>query len=592
MDTEKLIRDVLQRRTWMTRDNSNTQVSPSLVDYFIYSQALEDFALKRLYSSGVSRAHREGSIYIHTLHSALKPYCNGVDPRVFLLDGLRFPHCRSSPARHFNSAVYQGMAFMFYSQLFFAGAQAMDYYNWFLAPYLKYDRLGYPEVKQTIQGMVFQLNESNRTGAQSAFTNIGLRLKCPSYLKEQDNKRVPVIYRGKKLPKVNYQDFEREARMIYRAFMEVMAEGDGSGLPFTFPIITTAITRGLDWSDPLWDLTLKTASEKGTPYFFNLTTDYLNEKYVHAMCCRLLVSHSGGIWQAGGIGSGSNKVVTLNLPHIALLAGKEEMFFKILDEKMELARKALLESNRIIKRSLDEWGILPLLKMETRDGAPYYNFKERKLTFGVIGLDDCLRNLGYSGLITGEGLEVGRNIISHVSARVEGYSKKDGVSYTLEQTPAESASHKLALKDRKKFGKKASMQGSGRQVYYTNSTHIPYREDIAIMDKVEKEAGFHPFFTGGTICHVWMGESKPPLKSMKNLVRRMANTELAYFTLSPDFSICVNGHTSRGRQGRCPRCGAKIQDYMNRIVGYFTRTSRWNPGKQQEFLERKRYRIR
>ena len=89
MDTQNLIKDVLYRRTWMTRDNSNTQVSPSLVDYFIYSQGLEDFALKRLYSRPVSRAHREGSIYIHTLHSVLKPYCNGIDARLFLLDGLR-----------------------------------------------------------------------------------------------------------------------------------------------------------------------------------------------------------------------------------------------------------------------------------------------------------------------------------------------------------------------------------------------------------------------------------------------------------------------------------------------------------------------
>ena len=40
---------------------------------------------------------------------------------------------------------------------------------------------------------------------------------------------------------------------------------------------------------------------------------------------------------------------------------------------------------------------------------------------------------------------------------------------------------------------------------------------------------------------------------------------------------------------RCPKCGAKIVDHINRVVGYFTRVSGWNPGKQREYNERKRY---
>jgi len=191
-DTNRLVDDVLNRRTWMLRDNSNTQMSPSLVDLYIASRATEEYALKNLYNRDIVKAHREGMIYIHTLHGAFKPYCNGIDTRIILLDGLRFPHCNSAPAKHFSSAVFQTMAFMFYSQLFFSGAQAMDYYNWFMAPYLKFEKLDYREVKQVVQGFAFQLNQSNRTGAQSAFTNIGLRINCPSYLENEQ-----VVYAGK-----------------------------------------------------------------------------------------------------------------------------------------------------------------------------------------------------------------------------------------------------------------------------------------------------------------------------------------------------------------------------------------------------------
>lgn len=591
MDTGRIIDDVLKGRTWLSRDNSNTQVSPSLVDYVVFSKAVEEYALKKLYTADVARQHKEGSIYIHTLHSAFRPYCDGVDPRVFLLDGLRFPQCRSNPAKHFVSAVYQSMAYMFYSQLFFAGAQAMDYYNWFLAPYAHFDGLEYREIKQAVQGLVYQLNQSNRTGAQSAFSNIGLRIRCPSYLKEQRSEAVPVVYCGSKMRDVSYADFEREARMIYRAFMEVMREGDGNGLPFTFPIITTAITKGLDWDDPLVLETMKTAAEKGTPYFFNLTADYLDEKYVHAMCCRLLTSHSGGIWQAGGIGTGSNKVVTLNLPHIALLAKKDEgKFFELLDDKLEAARKALMESNAIIRRSLYDWKLLPLLTMKTKDGTPYYNFRERKLTLGMIGMNECLLNLIGDGLVSDSGMKLGKRIVARMAERAAEFSKKDGVTYTLEQTPAEAASYKLASMDKKRFGRRAHVQGSGSKLYYTNSTHVPYSTDIPLFEKVEKEAGFHPFFNGGTICHVWIGESRPDPGAMKSLVRKMAGTKLAYFTFSPDFSVCKNNHVRRGKVDICPACGARM-DHMNRVVGYFTRTSRWNPGKQQEYRDRVRYRL-
>jgi len=590
MDTKRLVEDVLKKRTWKIRDNSNIQISPSQMDYYISSQAKKEYVLKRLYSKEVSKAHEEGSIYIHTLHSPFRPYCNGIDPRIFLLDGLKFPNCVSAPAKHFSSAVYQSMAFLFYSQMFFGGAQAMDYYNWFLAPYVHFDCLTYKEVKQIIQGFVYQLNESNRLGGQATFTNIGLRIKCPSYLQKTEKGDVHVIYAGKKL-REDYSSFEREARMIYRAFMEVMMEGDGSGAPFTFPIITTAITKDWDWNDPLVELTMKTASSKGSPYFFNLTTDYLNEKYIHAMCCHLLIQHSGGVWQAGGIGTGSNKVVTLNLPHIALLAGGESKFFSVLEKKMELARKALQESNKIIKKSLDEWKLLPFLKKKV-DDIYYYNFKERKLTFGVVGLNECLLNLIKKPLTSREGLSVGLKIIQRMSVLARRYSKEDGVMYTLEQTPAETCSHKLAVKDKKRFGRKAHVQGSGIEVYYTNSTHVPYNSKISLFEKIDIESKFHPLFNGGVITHIWMGESHPNSKSMKSLVKKLSKTQLAYFTFSPDFSVCSKGHVTRGVHKKCPECGSQIVDHINRVVGFFTRTSAWNPGKQREYRDRNRYKLK
>jgi ribonucleoside-triphosphate reductase len=478
------------------------------------------------------------------------------------------------------------MAFIFYSQLFFSGAQAIDYFNWFLAPFLRYDRPSYGEVKQALQGFAFQLNQANRTGAQSAFSNVGMRITCPPYLKDE-----PVVYAGEKRADT-YGEFEDEARTLYKALMEVMSEGDGSGAPFTFPLITTAITRDLNWGDELVNATMETASKMGSPYFLNLTTDYLDEKYVHAMCCRLLVEHSGGVWMVGGLGTGSNKVVTINLPHLALVSKSESKFFSALDSTMETARKALQESNEIIRLCLTKWKILPFLRMKTKDGAPYYNFKDRRLTFGVIGLHECLLNLIGEPLTSEEGLKLGLKIITHMLSNVEKFSKEDDIVYTLEQTPAESATHKLASKDKARFGRRAHVQGARGKWYYTNSTHVPYGAEVSIFEKIRVEAEFHPYFTGGAICHIWIGESRPHPDSLKDLVRKLSSTKLAYFTFSPDFSVCANEHVARGKLGRCPVCGAKVVDYINRVVGYFTRVSNWNPGKRKEYEDRERFHIR
>ena len=577
-----LVDDVLERRSWLLKENSNTRVSPSIIDLHVTSQVKKAYALNQLYSKKVSQAHKDGYIHIHDLHSPFKPYCAGHDARIFLLDGLRFPDARSNPARKFDAAVYHTMAYLFHSQQFFSGAQAIDVFNWLVAPHLSHDNLDYKKVKQTLQGFIFQMNQSNRIGSQSAFTNLGLRVKCPPYLECER-----AVWAGYRL-KDTYANFEDEARMIYQAIMEVLGEGDADGAPFTFPLVTTAITPNLDIKDPLWKTTMEATASTGAPYFLNLTTDYLQENFVQAMCCRLLVIHSGGIWSAGGMGTGSNKVITLNLPRIALESKDESIFFELLEDKMEVARAGLIQSNRIIKRSLEEWCILPWLKMRTIEGQPYYDFDQRRLTFGMVGLNECLLNLIYEPITSENGYNLGLRIIRHMHELIQSYSEKDGVVYTFEQTPAESAAHRLAMIDRSKFPK-AKVQGTGYGAYYTNSTHVPYDLDISLVDKVSIEAEFHPYFTGGTMCHIWMGESHPDPAGLNELVKKLSKTKLAYFCFSPDFSVCKNSHVSKGKKERCQICGESIITHISRVTGYFGRTNQWNPGKQEEYKSRHRY---
>lgn len=580
-DTNELIEDVLYNRNWLLKENANTRFSPSVIDMHIASQIKKRYALENLYSKEVAEAHTKGNIHIHDLSNPFKPYCNGIDARIFLLDGLKFPDSRSNPAKRFDAAVYHAMSFMLHSQHFFAGAQAIDMFNWLLAPHLHYSNIDEEELLQIIQGFMFQMNQSNRIGAQSAFTNIGLRINCPSSLANE-----PAVYGGEFIEKT-YSRFEKEARAIYGAFMDIAAKGDADGLPFTFPLITTAITKDIDTEDPLWKKTMYATSSTGAPYFLNLTTDYLEENTTQAMCCRLLARHSGGVWTAGGMGSGSNKIVTVNLPRVALEAENRDSFFKRLDEILEITRKALLEGQEIVRRSLYEWKILPWLLQRTENNLPYFDHSSRHLTFGIVGLNECLLNLTGQDMI--EQHELGLEITRHMLAKIETYSRQDGIEYTFEQTPAESTAHRLAILDRAAYGDKAHVQGSHDATYYTNSTHVPYSSKISLAEKIKIESRFHPYFTGGTISHIWMGESFPDPEGMSELIEKLSGTELAYFCFSPDFSVCDNRHVSRGMKLKCPVCNGPAVDHVSRVTGYFGHVKQWNPGKQKEYEERHRY---
>ncbi|NIO38004.1 ribonucleoside triphosphate reductase, partial [Candidatus Bathyarchaeota archaeon] len=96
-------------------------------------------------------------------------------------------------------------------------------------------------------------------------------------------------------------------------------------------------------------------------------------------------------------------------------------------------------------------------------------------------------------------------------------------------------------------------------------------------------------YTGGTVFHIYLGESNPSWESVSVLIRRVAEkTELPYYTITPTFSVCpIHGYIC-GEHFSCPQCGKKCEVY-SRVVGYLRPVSQWNDGKQSEFKIRKMF---
>jgi len=179
-----------------------------------------------------------------------------------------------------------------------------------------------------------------------------------------------------------------------------------------------------------------------------------------------------------------------------------------------------------------------------------------------------------------------------VRERLVKYQKETRNIYNLEATPAESTAFRLALKDKEKYPEIVTA-GTKKVPYYTNSTmlSVNYTNDIFEALKLQDDLQCH--YSGGTVLHLFLGERAPDIQTVKRLIKKIfENFRLPYITFTPTFSICpVHGYLE-GEHFYCPKCTVKQPcEVYSRIVGYYRPISQYNIGKQQEFKERKEFKI-
>ena len=129
----------------------------------------------------------------------------------------------------------------------------------------------------------------------------------------------------------------------------------------------------------------------------------------------------------------------------------------------------------------------------------------------------------------------------------------------------------------------------GAEPFYTNSSHLPvnYTDDVFRVFDLQDE--LQAKYTGGTVLHVFLGESVSDPQAVKRFVRKVCHSySLPYFTITPTFSVCPSHGYLRGETKTCPTCGLETEIY-SRVVGYLRPIGQWNDGKRAEFDQRARF---
>lgn len=167
IDADSLISDYINMEDWRIKENSNMSYSWQGLNNHISSSVQANYWLHSIFDKEISNAHINGDIHLHDL-GMLATYCCGWSLEDLLIKGFTGVPGKisSGPAKHFRTALGQIVNFLYTLQHEAAGAQALSSFDTYLAPFVRYDKLTYPEVKQAMQEFMFNINVPTRVGCQ------------------------------------------------------------------------------------------------------------------------------------------------------------------------------------------------------------------------------------------------------------------------------------------------------------------------------------------------------------------------------------------------------------------------------------------
>lgn len=538
--------------------------------------------------------HLSGEMHIHDLeYFGTRPFCQDWDLRYFFYyglmpDGNGTKASVAGPAKRAEVAILHAVKALGSAQTNFAGGQG--YYNFltFLAPFM--EGMPYDEIKQMVQMFVYEMTQMMvARGGQLVFSSIQLSPGVPTLWQDKPCVYKGKIWDGKSAPRRTYSEFEREVRLLFKALMEVMLEGDYWGKPFNFPKPEISIepdfmtereefnrkNPDLPTYQELYLMTFELASKFGTPYYDNQLPAYRGAgKGISCyQCCAYQFSAVAEkdsefdkkmVFEDGRhFSMGSWQVVSVNCTRAAYNAeGDDARLFGELKKLMDVA----VEIFKIKRRWMDlirTNSRMPFAMQRPKDpntgerGALAVDLEGLVYTIGVVGVNEMVQH--HTGKQLHESKEAFRLAIRAMT-EMEIYSRelsrKNNMTIALARTPAETTAQRFAVADlldrRYHDFAKAVIKGDLEEgleqlgksrdlpIYYTNGTHVAPGANVPLTKRMEVEHVFFPIVDGGNIFHIWLGEARPDPRGLMDMAMKLCrNTQIGYFAFTRDITVSL-----------------------------------------------------
>ena len=418
---------------------------------------------------------------------------------------------------------------------------------------------------------------------------------------------------------INYgMDTSIEGRMVMKNVLLATDAGLGDGETPIFPIQIFRVKDGINLNpgEPnydLFELACKVSAKRLFPNFSFQDAPYNLQYYkegrpeteIAYMGCRTRVmANAHDRTQEIAYRRGNLSFTSINLPRIAIKAkGNVNWFFEELDRKIDLCCGQLQERFELQARKtmrnypfLIGEGVWLGSENLGPDDEIREILKHGTLSIGFIGLAEALKALiGEHHGESERAQNLGLDIVGHMRERLDEYTNKTGMNYTLLATPAEGLSGRFVEIDKKKFG---IIEGVTDREYYTNSFHVPVYYNIRALDKIKKEAPYHELCNAGHITYVELdGDLTNNVEAFMKIIRCMQQEGVGYGSINHPVDrdpVCgYNGIIGDS----CPKCGRTEEQggsfqRIRRITGYLVGTvDRFNNAKRAEERDRVKHGI-
>ena len=588
--------------------NKNATVASTQRD-LIAGEVSKDLTRRVLLPEKISKAHDEGVLHFHDADYFLQPIfnCCLINIKDMLENGTVMNGKLIESPKSFQVActvMTQIIASVASSQY---GGQSVD-----LIHLGKYLRKSYEKYKErftksfgdkvdeaTLESMIQErLNDELRSGVQTIQYQINTLMTT--------NGQSPFVTLFLHLDP-NDEYIEENARIIVevlRQRIEGIKNEAGVYVTPAFPKLIYVLDefnclKGGKY-DYITEMAVKCSAKRMYPDY--ISAKKMRENYegnvFSPMGCRSFLSpwkdENGQYKFEGRFNQG---VVSLNLPQIGIIArGDEELFWKILDERLDLCYEALMcRHNALMGVTSDvspihwQYGAIARLGKGERIDKYLLNGYST-ISLGYIGLYEVTKLMKGVSHTTPEGLEFALRVMHKLRNSCEKWKKETGLGFGLYGTPAESLCYRFARIDKERFGTIPDITDKG---YYTNSYHVDVRENIDAFEKFKFESQFQSISSGGAISYVGIPNMANNIEALSELVKFIYdNIQYAEFNTKSDYChVCgFDGEikVNENNEWECPCCHNKDHSKMNvtrRTCGYLGENF-WNVGKTKEIKSR------
>ena len=597
----------------------------------------KNIALNVFVRPEVAQAHRDSRIYLHDLseYDIGSHNCLFADLQRLLNNGFSTRNGDVRPANSLSTACQLiAVIFQIQSQVQYGGV-ASCHLDYDLAPFVKksfYKHYGdgckylgnfsdeqvesivayAQEEKLSIDDDYFKKDEKiyqyaadmlereGRQAAQSLYHNLNT-------LESRAGSQIPFT-------SINFgTDTSTEGRMVSRWLMDASLSGIGKYfLTPIFPISIFKYKKGVNANngDPNYDikkLAIKSLSKRIYPNIVNCNFSQNIEDpdnpdtEMATMGCRTMMGYDRNGLGYSKLGRGNVCPTTINLPKIGIKHGiclgerdKADLdgFWKELDEVLYLTEMSLVDRfYHVCKQSVASakfmYGNGTIADFDQASFKGIYEaMKHGTLAVGYIGIAEmCQALFGKDHSEDEEVWKFALSVVEHIYKYCQVASEKHNLNFSCYATPAENLCKTYALALKKEFGEITRVTD---REYITNSHHVPVWQKVSIYRKLELEAPFCKYPTGGCITYIELeGSVMKNEKAVEDIIDYAMSLDIPYLAFNFPIDSCLKCGYQGEINYNCPKCGNTEVQRLRRVTGYLTTDYRnFNAGKIKECLDR------